>query len=99
MVREGIEKGWTHFKMKVGANLLDDVRRAQLIRDEIGPDRVLMMDANQVWDVGQAIECMKELAGFQPLWIKRPTSPEDLLGPAAISRAVAPIGAVTGEAC
>ncbi len=58
LVREGIDKGWTHFKMKVGANLDDDIRRAQLIRDEIGPARTLMMDANQVWDVGQAIEWM-----------------------------------------
>src|SRR5258708_32096566 len=99
LVREGIAKGWTHFKMKVGAKLDDDVRRAQLIRDEIGPDRVLMMDANQVWDVGQAIECMKELARFQPLWIEEPTSPDDVLRHAAIARAVAPIGVATGEAC
>ncbi len=99
LVREGIENGWTHFKMKVGANLDDDVRRAQLIRDEIGRDRVLMMDANQVWDVGQAIEWMKELAQFNPLWIEEPTSPDDVLGHAAIARAVAPIGVATGEAC
>jgi L-fuconate dehydratase len=99
LVRQGIENGWTHFKMKVGANLDDDVRRAQLIRDEIGPDRVLMMDANQVWDVGQAIEWMKELARFKPLWIEEPTSPDDVLGHAAIARAVAPIGVATGEAC
>jgi len=99
LVRQGIESGWTHFKMKVGANLDDDLRRAQLIRDEIGPDRVLMMDANQVWDVGQAIEWMKELARFKPLWIEEPTSPDDVLGHAAIARAVAPIGVATGEAC
>jgi L-fuconate dehydratase len=99
LVRAGIEQGWTHFKMKVGANLDDDVRRAQLIRDEIGPDRTLMMDANQVWDVGQAIEWMKVLKRFQPLWIEEPTSPDDVLGHAAIARAVAPIGVATGEAC
>ena len=99
LVREGIDMGWTHFKMKVGANVDDDVRRAQLIRDEIGPDRTLMMDANQVWDVGQAIEWMKPLARFQPLWIEEPTSPDDILGHAAIARAVAPIGVATGEAC
>lgn len=99
LVREGIAKGWTHFKMKVGANLDDDIRRAQLIRDEIGPDRTLMMDANQVWDVPQAIEWMKDLARFQPLWIEEPTSPDDVLGHAAIARAVAPIGVATGEAC
>ena len=99
LVREGIEQGWTHFKMKVGASLDDDVRRAQLIRDEIGSDRTLMMDANQAWDVGQAIEWMKELKRFQPLWIEEPTSPDDVLGHAAIARAVAPIGVATGEAC
>jgi len=99
LVQEGIAKGWTHFKMKVGANLDDDVRRAQLIRDEIGPAGTLMMDANQAWDVSQAIEWMKELARFQPLWIEEPTSPDDVLGHAAISRALAPIGVATGEAC
>ena len=99
LVREGIEKGWTHFKMKVGASLEDDVRRAQLIRDEIGPDRTLMMDANQVWDVGQAIGWMRVLARFKPLWIEEPTSPDDVLGHATIARAVAPIGVATGEAC
>jgi L-fuconate dehydratase len=99
LVREGIENGWTHFKMKVGANQEDDVRRAKLIRDEIGPSRTLMMDANQVWDVQQAIEWMKELAVFDPLWIEEPTSPDDVLGHAAIARAVAPIGVATGEAC
>src|SRR3984893_6639194 len=99
LVREGIDQGWTHFKMKVGANVDDDVRRAQLIRDEIGPDRTLMMDANQVWDVCQAIEWMKPLARFQPLWIEEPTSPDDVLGHAAIARAVSPIGVATGEHC
>lgn len=99
LVREGIDQGWTHFKMKVGANLHDDVRRAQLIRDEIGWERTLMMDANQVWDVPQAIEWMKELSRFKPLWIEEPTSPDDVLGHAAIARALAPIGVATGEAC
>ncbi|MEK6335609.1 MAG: L-fuconate dehydratase [Acidobacteriota bacterium] len=99
LVGEGIAKGWTHFKMKVGANLDDDIRRAQLIREAIGPERTLMMDANQIWDVGQAIDWMKELARFQPLWIEEPTSPDDVLGHAAIARAVAPIGVATGEAC
>src|SRR5438132_6422358 len=99
LVREGIAKGWTDFKMKVGANLDDDVRRAQLIRDEIGPDRTLMMDANQVWDVGQAIEWMRELARFKPLWIEEPTSPDDVLGHETIARAVAPIGQATCELC
>ena len=99
LVREGLAQGWTHFKMKVGRDLNDDIRRAAVIRAEIGPDRKLMMDANQIWDVDQAIEWMKALAEFDPYWIEEPTSPDDVLGHAKIARAVAPIGVATGEAC
>ena len=99
LVREGIERGWTHFKMKVGRNLNDDLRRARLIRDEIGWDRKLMMDANQVWEVSEAIRYMKELAQFRPYWIVEPTSPDDVLGHARIARAIEPIGVATGEHC
>jgi L-fuconate dehydratase len=97
LLREAVVKGWTHIKMKVGANIDDDLRRARIIREEIGPDRTLMMDANQVWDVGEAIANMARLARFNPLWIEEPTSPDDVLGHAAIARAVAPIGVATGE--
>jgi L-fuconate dehydratase len=99
LIREAIADGWTHFKMKVGQNLDDDIRRARLIREEIGWQRSLMMDANQVWDVAQAIERMKHLSEFKPLWIEEPTSPDDILGHAEIARAVAPIGVATGEHC
>ena len=99
LVRVGLADGWTHFKMKVGRDLNDDVRRAAIIREEIGPGRKLMMDANQIWDVDQAIEWMKPLAKFQPWWIEEPTSPDDVLGHAKIAKAVAPIGVATGEAC
>ena len=99
LCREGIKAGWTHFKMKVGADLKDDVRRLTLVRKEIGWDRKLMVDANQKWDVGQAIHWMRELAPFKPLWIEEPTSPDDVLGHATIARAIAPIGVATGEAC
>jgi L-fuconate dehydratase len=99
LVRAGIERGWTHFKMKVGRNLNDDLRRASLIRDEIGWDRKLMMDANQVWEVSEAIRYMKELAQFRPHWIEEPTSPDDVLGHARIARAIEPIGVATGEHC
>jgi L-fuconate dehydratase len=99
LVRAGLAQGWTHFKMKVGRNLEDDVRRARVIREEIGWQGKLMMDANQVWDVKEAINWMKELSAFQPHWIEEPTSPDDLLGHAAIARAVAPIGVATGEHC
>lgn len=99
LVRAGISEGWTHFKMKVGRDLNDDIRRAAIIRGEIGPDRKLMMDANQIWDVDQAIDWTKELTRFDPWWIEEPTSPDDVLGHAKIARALAPIGVATGEAC
>ena len=99
LVRERLAQGWTHFKMKVGRNLADDLRRARLIREEIGWERKLMMDANQVWDVYEAIRFMKELSQFRPYWIEEPTSPDDVLGHATIARAVAPIGVATGEHC
>ena len=99
LCREGMAEGWSHFKIKVGRDLADDVRRAALIREEIGPDRKLMVDANQVWDVDEAIASMRELARFDPWWIEEPTSPDDVLGHAAIARAVAPIGVATGEHC
>ena len=99
LCEEGVAAGWNHFKIKVGRDLHDDVRRAALVRETIGPDRKLMMDANQVWDVGQAIAWMRELARFDPWWIEEPTSPDDVLGHAAIARAVAPIDVATGEHC
>jgi L-fuconate dehydratase len=97
LCREALANGWTAFKIKVGVSVEDDVRRAALMRAEIGPDRRLMMDANQVWDVGAAIEHMGQLARFDPWWIEEPTSPDDVLGHAAIARALAPIGVATGE--
>ncbi|HEV8617492.1 MAG TPA: enolase C-terminal domain-like protein, partial [Methylomirabilota bacterium] len=99
LCREGVAQGWSHFKIKVGRDLADDLRRAAIVRQEIGPDKKLMLDANQVWDVGAAIANMRELARFDPWWIEEPTSPDDVLGHAAIARAVAPIGVATGEQC
>jgi L-fuconate dehydratase len=99
LIREAVSQGWTHFKMKVGQDLEADIRRAELIRNEIGWERTLMMDANQVWDVPSAINWMKEFARFDPLWIEEPTNPDDILGHAAIREAIAPIGVATGEHC
>lgn len=99
LCREGLAAGWTHFKIKVGADLEDDVRRAALIRSEIGPSNRLMVDANQAWDVDDAIAWMRELSRYDPWWTEEPTSPDDVLGHAAIARAVAPIGVATGEHC
>ena len=99
LCRDLSARGWTHFKIKVGRDLPDDIRRCRIIREEIGWDRRLMMDANQVWDVSQAIAWMKQLAEFKPWFIEEPTSPDDVLGHAAIAKAIAPIQVATGEHC
>ncbi len=91
--------GWSHFKVKVGRNLEDDLRRCAIIREMIGSKNFLMIDANQVWEVDQAITWTNQLAQFNPLWIEEPTSPDDILGHARIARGVAPIRVATGEHC
>jgi L-fuconate dehydratase len=97
LVREAVADGWAAFKMKVGADVDADRRRAALIREEIGPHRALMMDANQRWGVDEAIAYMARLAEFEPLFIEEPTSPDDILGHAAIAAGIAPIRVATGE--
>lgn len=92
-----LAEGWQHVKMKVGANLGDDERRATIIRSEIGPERRLMMDANQVWEVDEAIAATRALARFDPWWMEEPTSPDDVLGYATIARTIAPIRVAGGE--
>jgi len=99
LAREGVAQGWTCFKQKVGGSLEDDIRRAAILREEIGWERKLMMDANQVWDVDEAVAAMRRLAQFDPWWIEEPTSPDDILGHAAIRQRIAPIGVATGEHC
>lgn len=99
LCREGLAKGWRDFKIKVGRDLQDDLRRCRIVREEIGDLNRLMLDANQIWDVDQAIEYMGHLAQFNPWWIEEPTSPDDILGHAKIARAVAPIRIATGEHC
>ncbi|WP_328993531.1 L-fuconate dehydratase [Kribbella sp. NBC_01245] len=97
LCEEAVAAGYKHVKLKVGADLADDIRRCGIAREVLGPDGHLMIDANQVWEVPQAIEWIKSLAEFDPLWIEEPTSPDDILGHAAIRKAVAPIGVATGE--
>ncbi|MBV9192873.1 MAG: hypothetical protein JO168_01930 [Solirubrobacterales bacterium] len=97
--RRAVAQGWTHMKMKVGGDPDDDLRRAAIIREEIGPERYLMMDANQVWEVEEAIAATRRLGEFDPWWMEEPTSPDDVLGHARIARAVAPIRIATGEHC
>ncbi|CAG9135628.1 unnamed protein product [Plutella xylostella] len=92
---------FTHFKVKVGLNLQDDLRRCSAVRKYIGDDKFLMVDANQAWSVDEAIKWMKALAPLKPMWIEEPTSPDDVLGHATISKALKPygIGVATGEMC
>lgn len=99
LCREAKAAGFKHMKIKVGADLKDDIRRASIIREEIGDDLKLMMDANQKWDVDEAISNMEALKQFNPWWIEEPTSPDDILGHARIAKAVAPIKVATGEHC
>lgn len=97
--RAAIRDGWKHFKIKVGTDVEDDLRRCRAIRQEIGPERKLMVDANQVWDVDEAIAHIEKLAGFDLWWVEEPTSPDDILGHARIAEAVHPIRIATGEHC
>ena len=97
LVRNALADGFRHVKMKVGLDVEADARRAALIRDELGSDGVLMMDANQVWGADGAIAAMRVLGEFEPWWIEEPTSPDDVLGHARIRREIAPIRVATGE--
>jgi len=97
--RTARQEGWKYLKMKVGGDINRDAKRAEIIREEVGNEMRLMMDANQVWGVNEAIENMKVLAKFNPWWIEEPTSPDDILGHLAIKKAVAPIKVATGEHC
>ncbi|WP_416904976.1 enolase C-terminal domain-like protein [Micromonospora echinospora] len=96
LTREAYGQGWRAMKMKVGGPPADDLRRARIIRAEIGPDALLMMDANQVWDVDEAITNMTALAEVDPYWIEEPTHADDILGHARIARAMTEL---TGGRC
>ena len=91
--------GFTHMKFKVGHNLQDDIRRLTIVREELGTDVNIMIDANQVWEVGQAIDWVKALAFARPYFIEEPTSPDDVIGHRKIRAGVAPIKVATGEMC
>lgn len=95
--RAALADGWTSFKTKVGIDVESDRRRCEVMREEIGDDNHLMADANQVWDVRQAIDWTNELRDARLRWIEEPTHPDDVLGHAAIRREVAPVGVATGE--
>jgi len=99
LCQEAIDAGFNHIKMKVGRDLEDDIRRLRIAREVIGPDRYLMIDANQVWDVGQAIDWVKALSFAKPFFIEEPTSPDDVAGHRKIRQAIAPVKVATGEMC
>jgi L-fuconate dehydratase len=97
LCREGLAEGWTHFKLKVGGEPADDLRRAMLMREEIGWENKLMVDANQKWGVDEAIARTRGLAAAKPYWMEEPTNPDDVLGHARIRREVRPVRIATGE--
>ncbi|MGO6852550.1 L-fuconate dehydratase (plasmid) [Rhizobium beringeri] len=99
LCQEAIDAGFNHIKMKVGRDLEDDIRRLRIAREVIGPDRYLMIDANQVWDVGQAIDWVKALSFAKPFFIEEPTSPDDVAGHRKIRQAITPVKVATGEMC
>jgi L-fuconate dehydratase len=97
LAREAVADGFRTIKLKVGLHVEDDVRRCRLAREAVGPDVHIAVDANQRWDVPQAIAWLQQLTEFNLAWIEEPTSPDDVLGHAAIRRGVAPIPVSTGE--
>src|SRR5207248_9421551 len=94
--RDALAAGFAHLKLKVGGDLESDLRRASLVREAIGPDHRLSLDANQAWGVDQAIEAIRTLSAVDPWWIEEPTSPDDILGHRRIREAVAPGRVATG---
>nr|WP_315847994.1 L-fuconate dehydratase [uncultured Rhodoferax sp.] len=99
LCQEAIDAGFNHVKMKVGRDKADDIRRLTIAREVLGPNRQLMIDANQVWDVKQAVEWVNDLAFCKPWFIEEPTSPDDIEGHRVICEGVAPVKVATGEMC
>jgi L-fuconate dehydratase len=99
LCREATDAGFNYIKLKVGRDLQDDIRRLRIAREAIGPDRHLMIDANQVWEVDEAIGWVRELAFAKPWFIEEPTSPDDIEGHRAIREGVRPVKVATGEMC
>ncbi|AFL89152.1 enolase superfamily enzyme related to L-alanine-DL-glutamate epimerase [Terriglobus roseus DSM 18391] len=98
LCQQALSEGWTHFKLKVGGDAADDLRRGHIVREEIGWDHKLMVDANQKWDVGQAIDRTRQLAELDLWWMEEPTSPDDILGHRRI-RQETNVRIATGEHC
>lgn len=96
---EALAEGWTHFKLKVGGEPAEDLRRGRIVREEIGWTNKLMVDANQKWGVLEAIDRTRQLAELKPWWMEEPTNPDDILGHARIRREVPEVRVATGEHC
>ena len=99
LCKEAKDAGFTHTKFKVGRSLDDDIRRLSIAREVLGDDINIMIDANQVWEVGQAIDWVQKLAFAKPFFIEEPTSPDDVMGHKTIREEIAPIKVATGEMC
>ena len=99
LCQQAVDDGFNHVKLKVGRDLADDIRRLTIAREVLGENRILMIDANQVWEVGQAIEWVKALAFVKPYFIEEPTSPDDIAGHKKIRQAIGQIKVATGEMC
>ncbi|GAA2828021.1 L-fuconate dehydratase [Aminobacter aminovorans] len=99
LCQEAVDAGFNHVKLKVGRDKADDIRRLRIAREVLGPDRQLMIDANQVWEVGQAIDWVRDLAFAKPWFIEEPTNPDDVEGHRKIREGVAPVQVATGEMC
>ncbi|MXG89257.1 enolase C-terminal domain-like protein [Nocardioides flavescens] len=97
LAEQAVAEGFTQIKLKVGADLEDDVRRLKLAREVVGPDIRIAIDANQRWDVDDAVNAVQRLSPWDPYWIEEPTSPDDVLAHAAIRRQVGPVKVATGE--
>ncbi|GAA4841567.1 enolase C-terminal domain-like protein [Luteimicrobium xylanilyticum] len=97
LVREALDDGFTHLKLKVGADADDDARRVGMVRELVGPDVRLSIDANQVWEVPEAVSTVARLAPYDLTWVEEPTSPDDILGLRAVAEGVAPVLVATGE--
>jgi L-fuconate dehydratase len=97
LCKEALDQGFGQIKLKVGADLDDDIRRFRVAREVCGPDYPIAIDANQRWDVASAIEWLNALRPYNPHWVEEPTSPDDVLGHAAIAEGIRPIPVATGE--
>ncbi|MDX1901160.1 MAG: L-fuconate dehydratase [Gammaproteobacteria bacterium] len=99
LCHDAVDAGWKHLKFKVGADRKQDIKRLAIAREALGNDITIMVDANQKWEVSEAIDWIKDLKPFNPWWIEEPTSPDDILGHATIRQSIKPIRVATGEHC